>query len=353
MQAEEKARRTEAEAKRKAEEEDRRKANAEKASQESDSESSDKKRKPVWACPGMDTPDTAVLKRQRKESERQRKESERLAKRLQAELDAVKVTFPETWTAQKDDCGNRGDIEWWRSGRQLVDVDSTTDEWARVNKLLTASLPSATLVKVERWENRILWQKYWEQKQKLEVNRPSKVNEKWLWHGTGGNSPLKVLEHEVGLDPRFSSEGAYGTGLYLAECARYSNHDQYVHRFKGPYGPRQLLLCRAAFGVWFDYGEETNKTLKFPPKESDNVWYDSVRGGPHRPTRSVRVTPDLSREAGDGDSSPMFVLYDTGRAYPEYIVSYKLTGDTKSEHRPATVVSALAQRGKVGRACRE
>ena len=83
-----------------------------------------------------------------------------------------------------------------------------------------------------------------------------------------------VLEHEAGLDPRYSTKGAYGTGVYLAERAIYSNDDQYVHRFKGPSGLRQLLLCRAALGVWFDFGEETDVKRKIPPKESVGVLYD-------------------------------------------------------------------------------
>jgi tRNA A-37 threonylcarbamoyl transferase component Bud32 len=114
-------------------------------------------------------------------------------------LSAATVTFPEMWTAQADDGGDRGDIEWWRSGRQLVAVDTTTSEWARVKELLTASLPSAMLVKVERWENRLLWRDYWTKRQHLEVKRRGKVNEQRLWHGTGKTPPATVLAHEVGL----------------------------------------------------------------------------------------------------------------------------------------------------------
>ena len=65
---------------------------------------------------------------------------------------------------------------------------------------------------------------------------------------------------------------------------------------------RQLLLCRAALGVWFDFGEETVVKRKLPPKESVGVLYDSVRGGPHRPPHSFRTTLDLSRDSGDYES---------------------------------------------------
>ena len=42
-----------------------------------------------------------------------------------------------------------------------------------------------------------------------------------MWHGTRNTMPATALQHEVGLDPRFSKAGFYGKGLYLAEQARY------------------------------------------------------------------------------------------------------------------------------------
>ena len=75
------------------------------------------------------------------------------AGRLGGALRAATVAFPPSWTAQIDDGGDRGDIGWWRDGRQLVTVDKATDagaaEWAEVNDLLRASVPSATLVRLE------------------------------------------------------------------------------------------------------------------------------------------------------------------------------------------------------------
>ena len=86
--------------------------------------------------------------------------------------------------------------------------------------------------------------------------------------------------------------------------ARYSNDERYVHRAKRWRGSgarcRQLLLCRAALGAAFDFGEAIDRDVTKPPAESPGVLYDSVRGGPHRPTC-----------AGPGDDdSPVFVLYD-------------------------------------------
>lgn len=72
------------------------------------------------------------------------------------------VAFPPTWTAQADDGGDRGDIGWWRAGRQLVEVSKLTDagaaDWDRVTALLVESLPSATLVRLEA-RGHLVWQK--------------------------------------------------------------------------------------------------------------------------------------------------------------------------------------------------
>lgn len=150
------------------------------------------------------------------------------------------------------------------------------------------------------------------------------ANERRLWHGTGARTaPETVLRHEKGVDPRFSRDGLYGPGLYLAENARYSNHDRYVHksdrwRPRGSWqkgrAVRQLLLMRAALGRLKEYAEYDAgcKNLRKPPEESPGVLFDSVRGGPHQP---------LHTGTGDDDSY-MYVLYEQAQAYPEYVVTY-------------------------------
>ena len=100
---------------------------------------------------------------------------------------------------------------------------------------------------------------------------------------------------------------------YLAKEARYSA-DGYAHRHKSPeHGEvHQMLLVRAVLGVVKDYGttvSEATKKLKMAPDDSD-----SVRGGPHQPTK-----------AGPGENdSEMYVLYHHNQAYPEYVVSFVL-----------------------------
>ena len=76
---------------------------------------------------------------------------------------------------------------------------------------------------------------------------------------------------------------------------------------------RQLLLCRAALGASFDFGDVIDGgtlSLTKPPVESPGVLYDSVRGGPHCPTCSG---------PGDDDSA-MFVLYDLAQVSTRTVV---------------------------------
>lgn len=250
-----------------------------------------------------------------------------------AALRRARVTFPKTWQRQRDDGDDRGSIAWWSSGRALVTVAAGGDEWRMVEYQLRVSLPTATVTRLERWENRLQFRDYWAKRRNVAIKRrgdsgtssddddAASANEQWLWHGTGDSPPNAILQHEVGLDPRFSSKAFYGRGLYLAEKASYSHGDKdrsYAFHPRHPdRSETQLLLVRAAVGEACEYADSIDKTLTKPPEQSSGTLFDSVRGGPHRPSRS-----------GPGDPpnisaiSMMVVLYELAQAYPEYIVTY-------------------------------
>ncbi|EOD29032.1 hypothetical protein EMIHUDRAFT_113916 [Emiliania huxleyi CCMP1516] len=200
-------------------------------------------------------------------------------------------------------------------------VDASGSEWAEVEGQLKESLPTAELVRLERVEDRLLWRDYCSKRDRIELTRGGNANEQKMWHGTSALDPHKALEHEVGIDPRFSSAAFYGRGVYLAAKARYSNGDEdRTYVFYPDYPDRelrQLLLLRAAVGVSKDFGSlvsEKTRNLTKPPEQSPGVLFDSVQGGPHRPSR-----------AGEGScDSTMVVMYDLTQAYPEYIVTYRV-----------------------------
>ena len=129
---------------------------------------------------------------------------------LRMTLASETVSFPDAWSAQADDGGDRSAIEWWRDGRTFVSVPNGSEEWQWCSELLRSTLPTATLVRLERWENRLQFRDYWVRRRRIALKRDGESNERWLWHGTGRTPPATVLAHEVGPDPRFASGGFYG-----------------------------------------------------------------------------------------------------------------------------------------------
>lgn len=232
------------------------------------------------------------------------------------------VEFPVEWAVQNDDAGGAGDrrssYDWWHAGRTLVEVASADSKWGWVEARLQESLPGAVLTRLERWENRLQFRDYWTKRENIKLKRgggAASGNEQWMWHGTSKLQPSVALRHEVGLDPRFSSAGFYGRGLYLAEKAQYSDAS-YVHCPDHPdTRRRQLVLVRAAVGTPVDFEDRIDRTLTKPPEEAPGKLFDSVKGGPHQPKK---------RGPGCNDST-MYVLYDLAQAYPEYIVTYTVT----------------------------
>jgi hypothetical protein len=77
-----------------------------------------------------------------------------------------------------------------------------------------------------------------------------------------------------------------------------------------------MVAVRASLGHSRLYGDRISKStraLRAPPRLPDNLYgdsYDSVRAGPHRAT------------SGEGDDSPMVVLYDTCQSVPEYLIEF-------------------------------
>ena len=198
------------------------------------------------------------------------------------------------------------DESWW-SRCDFVNVDLATAEAALAGELLRRGLQRARLVKLERVQGRTLWARY--SPARFRVNlREGDANERWLFHGTCALTPEQVCTSEEGLDPRFSSGGFYGCGTYLAESAAYPVGGRYAHRVSGHDGVRmQLLIVQAATGAAQELGgrvDAATKVMKMPELREDGRRYDSVRAGPHRPTKAG------PGDGGEGDdASTIWVLY--------------------------------------------
>ena len=100
---------------------------------------------------------------------------------------------------------------------------------------------------------------------------------------------------------KFSSKGYYGTAIYFAQNASYSDNGYY---YKLPSGDRQLFLAEVLLGDYDPASLAQDPALRRPPKKSANSdeRFDSVKG--------------------NTQGSDVYMVYQTHQAYPRYLITY-------------------------------
>lgn len=83
------------------------------------------------------------------------------------------------------------------------------------------------VVKVEKIKNRRVQMRFLNELQIIMAKNPTLPLTslvKVLFHGTRNTNPADIVTKEWGLDMRYANEnGAYGSGIYFADNAAYSN----------------------------------------------------------------------------------------------------------------------------------
>ena len=189
----------------------------------------------------------------------------------------------------------------------LNPVKRNSDEWNKEVQSFHKTLSRASVTKLERIQNKWLWDHYsFEKKQMSKKNRGC-VNEKHLFHGTRTTPPEKVFKSEKGVDFRFSkAAGLWGEGSYFAVNASYS--DNYAHPLASS-TTKQMLICKVLTGECYNAETKTDRSLRQPPtKPSSGSFeeerYDSVKG--------------------HTNGSYVYIVYDHGKVYPAYLVTYRM-----------------------------
>lgn len=174
-------------------------------------------------------------------------------------------------------------------------------EWNEIVGLMKRTMPTVRVEKIDRVQNRPVWEKYsLEGRQMLERNHGD-IKEKLLFHGTSRTDPYTVAKSDSGIDFRYSSKERslmWGSGAYFAVKACYSDRFSYPTR-----NYRQIMLVSVLTGRSYGYGKETRRDLTKPPQYSSNgTLYDTVYG-----------------ESAD---SGIYVVYDHCKSCPAYIITY-------------------------------
>lgn len=204
--------------------------------------------------------------------------------------------YPPEWEAQT-------------STSQLFELDKYSREWIQITSKFRETMPDAEILSIKRIQNKWLWGRYSQHKDRMHEKNSGVVNEKDLWHGSRKSSADNIYACEEGFDMRHSSEGLWGQANYFAEKASYS--DKYA--FKSTGSTKELLLAKVLTGDSFD--SPPDGSLRMPPEKPKssqlssvqlkNLRYDSVTGV----TCSCRV----------------YMTYSNDKAYPAYLVCYSTT----------------------------
>ena len=202
---------------------------------------------------------------------------------------------PKTWKPQTEDC-------------ELKPVSKGSQEWKDVFDCVKATLPNVEMIKLERVQNRPLWQKYELEKKLMHKRNNGDINEKYLFHGSRQIDPKDIVFSSAGVDFRYSSRDRtllWGAGAYFAVKASYSDRCAYLT----PDKVRQLILAQVLTGKSCSYGNAKEYSLTKPPQlpgARPGVLYDTVNG-----------------EAGRLTESTVYVTYDHDKSYPAYIITYR------------------------------
>ena len=152
--------------------------------------------------------------------------------------------------------------------------------------------------------------RYRDCKERFKRDLPS-AGEKHLFHGTRQNDPEVIYSGDVGFDVGHSKVGWWGTGIYFAVNASYS--DRYAHA-KNVLGHRtplcKMLVAKVLTGLPFV--SLPNRELRFPPERADT---GAGEGRVRRHYNSVQ---------GTSSGSEVYTTYNNEQAYPAYIISYNI-----------------------------
>ncbi|KAJ8373852.1 hypothetical protein SKAU_G00044320 [Synaphobranchus kaupii] len=181
------------------------------------------------------------------------------------------------------------------TGFKRIPLQSSMKEHQEISALFRTTLPGFSIHKIERIQNKPLWEVFQWQKDLMRKNNGGRnVTEKQLFHGTDSKHIDAICNHNFDWRICGTHGTAYGKGSYFARDAKYS------HGYTGSSGMRTMFVCRVLVGC---YTRGDSSYLRPPSKDGgDSVFYDSCVDKVHDPT--------------------VFVVFEKHQVYPEYLIQY-------------------------------
>jgi len=205
---------------------------------------------------------------------------------------------------------------WTKSTETLVTVAPDDEQYWMVADRLRKTMPDAHISKLWRVQNTSLWAYYSFHKDRFTMNEIEE-NERSVWHGTSALDPQDIyLDKQDGFMMQFSQTGFWGRGIYFADKSVYSHSYAYKPQTRSRDRPvgrsdeREMFLTKLLGGkeVLMNRDESEQKRL-----ECKKLTVPPMIPGTGSKYNTV---------TGHTGGSQVFVVYENGRAYPEYLIRY-------------------------------
>ncbi|XP_026066051.1 poly [ADP-ribose] polymerase 12-like isoform X2 [Carassius auratus] len=178
-------------------------------------------------------------------------------------------------------------------GFQRVRLLPSHRDYVRVHERFTQTLRGFTVHRIERVQNRELWEDFMIKKERMKVtNKQEKFGDRLLFHAT--ESSLVEDACLRNIDFETSDSAPYGRGIYFSKDSRY-----WMERADGS-DVRLMFACRVLVGF---YTRGAAHLRHSPARNTDGRLYDSCVDNPRDPA--------------------VFVVFDRCQIYPEFLISFE------------------------------
>ncbi|KAM4711720.1 protein mono-ADP-ribosyltransferase PARP12-like [Anableps anableps] len=182
--------------------------------------------------------------------------------------------------------------------RKRVNIPCTSDEFQKLEALFRSTLRGFDIIKIERIQNKALWEVFqWQKNQMKNNNGGREVEEKQLFHGTDSKHIDAICLNNFDWRICGVNGTAYGKGSYFARDAKYS------HSYTGDSDVKTMFVTRVLVG---SYTNGNSSYVRPPSKDGGDInFYDSC--------------------VNDVTNPSIFVIFEKHQIYPEYLLQYKST----------------------------
>ncbi|KAM4889418.1 protein mono-ADP-ribosyltransferase PARP14-like [Thomomys bottae] len=194
-------------------------------------------------------------------------------------------------------------VHWGDMKKQnlcVVELQLGDPEYNTVANKFNETCSHFAIEKIERIQNKDLWNSYQTKKCSIDEKYGHERNEKLLFHGTEADSVPHVNTHGFNRSYAGKNAALYGKGTYFAVTADYSAQDTYSKPDVN--GKKHMYYVRVLTGEY----TRGNQSYIVPPAKS-----------PQNPT-------DLYDSVVDNVQNPsLFVIFHDYHAYPEYLITFR------------------------------